>query len=63
MRVSYFRDFFMRNKLPTSGTHRDESVNLDDATGSGIHWIGYVKRNRVVYFDSFGNLRSPKELV
>jgi len=51
--------------LPTSGAHRNESgiVNLDDAMGSGTHWVAYAKRNRVVYFDSFGNLRPPKELM
>jgi len=66
MRVPYFRDVFMRNMLPTSGAHRNKSdiVNLDDATGLGTHWVAYAKRNnRVVYFDSFGNLRPPKELV
>ena len=66
MRVPYFRDVFMRNALPTSGARRNESgiVNLDDATGPGTHWVAYAKRNnRVVYFDSFGNLRPPKELV
>ncbi|KYN17138.1 hypothetical protein ALC57_10593 [Trachymyrmex cornetzi] len=66
MRVPYFRGVFMHNALPTSGARRNESgiVNLDDATGPGTHWVAYVKRNnRVVYFDSFGNLRPPKELV
>ncbi|KYN09174.1 hypothetical protein ALC57_18713 [Trachymyrmex cornetzi] len=64
MRVSYFRGVFMRNALPTTGLRRNEIVNLDDATGPGTHWVAYAKRNnRVVYFDSFGNLRSPKELV
>ena len=31
----------MRNTLPTSGAHRNESgiVNLDDATGPGTHWV------------------------
>ena len=56
----------MRNTLPTSGVRRNESgiVNLDDATGPGTHWVAYAKRNnRVMYFDSFGNLRPPKELV
>ena len=56
----------MRNALPTSGVHRNESdiVNLDDATGPDTHWVAYAKRNnRVIYFDSFGNLRPPKELV
>ena len=66
MRVPYFRGVFMRNALPTSGVRRNESgiVNLDDATGPGTHWVAYAKRNnRVVYFDSFGNLRPPKKLV
>ena len=66
MRVLYFRGVFMRNALPTSGARRRESgiVNLDDATGSGTHWVAYAKRNnRIVYFDSFGNLRPPVELV
>jgi len=66
MCVPYFRGVFMRNTLPTSGAHRNESriVNLDNATGPGTHWIAYTKRNnRVVYFDSFDNLRQPKELV
>jgi len=27
-------------------------------------WVAYVKRgNRAIYFDSFSNLRPPKELV
>jgi len=56
----------MRNTLPTSGAYRNENdiVNLDDTTGPGTHWIACAKRNNcVVYFDSFDNLRSPKELV
>ena len=56
----------MRDALPTSGARRNESgiVNLDDTTGPGTHWVAYAKRsNRVVYFDSFGNLRPPQELV
>ncbi|KAL6264268.1 hypothetical protein P5V15_004359 [Pogonomyrmex californicus] len=66
MRVSYFRGVFMRDALPISGARRNENgiVNLDDTTGPGTHWVAYAKRNnRVVYFDSFGNLRPPKELI
>ena len=66
MRISYFRGIFMRNTLPMSGVHQNENgiVNLDDATGPGTHWVAYAKKNnRVVYFDSFNNLRLPKELV
>ena len=66
MRVPFFRGVFMRDSLPiVDGVRRDESgiVNLD-ATGPGTHWVAYAKRgDRVVYFDSFGNLRPPKELV
>jgi len=66
MHILYFRGVFMRNALPISGIRRNESgiVNLDNATGPGTHWVAYAKRdNHVIYFDSFGNLRPPKELV
>jgi len=48
------------------GVYRNESgiVNLDNVNGSGSHWVAYVKREgHAVYFDSFGNIRLPKELV
>jgi len=64
IRIPYFRGIFMRT-LPRE-VRRNESgiVNLDNAEGPGIHWVAYTKRgNRAIYFDSFGNLRSPKELV
>jgi len=56
----------MRDALPISGARQNESgiVNLDDTVGPGTHWVAYAKRNnRVMYFDSFGNLRPPRELV
>ena len=56
----------MRNELPLSGSHDRESaiVNLDDNRGPGTHWVAYHKRrNNVVYFDSFGNLQPPFELM
>ncbi|KYQ52679.1 hypothetical protein ALC60_08211 [Trachymyrmex zeteki] len=66
MRIPYFRGIFMRTTLPTGTVYRNERgiVNLDNADGSGTHWVAYAKRgDHVVYFDSFGNLRPPKELV
>jgi len=66
IRILYFRGIFMRNALPISGARRNESgiVNLDDAVGPDTHWVAYAKRNnRVIYFDSCGNLRPSKELV
>ena len=56
----------MRNALPRSGPRTNEAavINLDDKTGPGTHWVAYRKTgNNVEYFDSFGNLKPPKELV
>lgn len=56
----------MRNDLPKSGVRRCESaiVNLDSKENSGTHWVAYKKiGNDVVYFDSFGNLQPPPDLM
>lgn len=56
----------MRNKLPKSGPAKCESaiINLDEDVGAGTHWVAYTKRGKkVVYFDSFGNLQPPVELM
>lgn len=66
MKIPHFRGVFMRNDLPESGPRKYESaiVNLDDKDGPGTHWVAYKKSgNDVVYFDSFGNLRPPKNLM
>lgn len=55
----------MRNNLPTR-IKRNESgiINLDNVKGDGTHWTAYVKRkDQVTYFDSYGNLRPPLEVV
>lgn len=56
----------MRNALPSSQPWRNESaiVNLDSFDGPGTHWVAYYKRGRNVhYFDSYGNLKPPRELI
>lgn len=56
----------MRNALPTTKPKRNEAaiVNLDDRDNAGTHWVAYIKRGRTVYyFDSFGDLPPPRELV
>ena len=66
MHIPFFRGVFMRDALPIDGVRRNESgiINLDNSTGPGTHWVAYAKRgNRAIYFDSFGNLRPPNELV
>ena len=64
--IPYFRGVFMRDSMPVGPPHRYESaiVNLDSSSGTGTHWVCYKKRgNKVYYFDSFGDLRPPADLV
>ncbi len=55
----------MRDTLPNRIWDNETGiVNLDTIYGSGTHWVCYIKRkNKVKYFDSFGNLRPPIELI
>lgn len=64
-RIPYFRGVFMRNDLPASvNVNESGVVNLDDRSGPGTHWVAYKKRGtRVEYFDSYGDLRPPVELL
>lgn len=55
----------MRNDLP-SQINKIECgiINLDDKNGDGTHWTAYAKRySDISYFDSYGNLRPPIELI
>lgn len=65
MKIPHFRGVFMRDELPKSGPRRCESgiINLDDKNGPGSHWVAYKKINdRIMYFDSFGNLQPPENV-
>ena len=65
MRIPHFRGVYMRDALPRK-IRRNESgiVNLDAVDGPGTHWVAYAKRgDRAAYFDSFGNLRPPREIA
>nr|DAC81338.1 TPA_asm: adenain [Megastigmus wasp adintovirus] len=56
----------MRNALPIGGPLHNECaiINLDDNTGPGTHWVAYRKNGKnVLYFDSFGDLRPPIDLI
>lgn len=56
----------MRDTLPKSPPKRYESgiINLDSVQGPGTHWVAYRKiGDDVLYFDSFGSLKPPIELV
>lgn len=55
----------MRNKLPRNIKKVECGIiNLDDSKGEGTHWTAYVKKGKnILYFDSYGNLRPPLELI
>lgn len=56
----------MRNDMPKKGPWKYEAgiVNLDDKDGPGTHWVAYKKENHEIhYFDSFGNLHPPQNLM
>lgn len=55
----------MRDTLPSHPRKYECAIiNLDSVRGPGTHWVAYKKRgNFVVYFDSFGALKPPIELV
>lgn len=65
LRIPNFRGIFMRDKLPKK-INKNESgiVNLDNYNGDGTHWTAYIKKGKnIIYFDSYGNLRPPAELI
>lgn len=65
LKIKNFRNVFMRDDLP-SKPHRHECaiVNLDSINGPGTHWVAYCKkRDSVYYYDSFGDLPPPTELI
>lgn len=66
MKTPHFKGVYMKNSLPVDGPGVNESavLNLDDRNGHGTHWVAYKKIGAdVTYFDSFGNLKPPKELL
>lgn len=55
----------MRDSLPQKPWFNESGIiNLDNKTGPGTHWVAYKKRgSRVEYYDSFGDLRPPAEVI
>lgn len=65
LKIPFFRGVFMRDNLPSVMLKNESGiVNLDNSIGPGTHWVCYKKLGPTVYyFDSFGNLPPPKELL
>lgn len=64
LKTPYFR-VFTRNHLPEK-IHQKErgNINLDEDRGYGTHRITYkINGPQVMYFDSYGNLPPPLEMV
>lgn len=63
--IPNFRGVFMCNTLPSKPFKKECGIiNLDTSKGPGTHWVAYWKNNnQIEYFDSFGNLQPPKQLI
>lgn len=55
----------MKNELPKLPLHSECGIiNLADSTSEGTHWVAYYKKgSESFYFDSFGNLQPPLEVI
>lgn len=55
----------MRDTLPAKINRKETAiVNLDSIKNPGTHWVSYYKDgNTILYYDSFGNLKPPAEVV
>ena len=58
-----FRGVFLRDTLPKKPKRSEwATMNLDDTSGDGTHWVAWFKHgDKKWYFDSFG-LPPPTEL-
>ena len=67
LKLSNFRGVFMLDTLPIDSgpLYRENAiVNFNRSTEPGSHWVAYKKKGRYVsYFDSYGDLPPPPELV
>lgn len=55
----------MRDCLPFKCKRQECGIlNLGSSDTNGSHWCAYYKTPKIcIYFDSFGNLPPPKELI
>lgn len=63
--IPHFRNVYMRDNLPNKARKYECGIiNLDNVNGPGTHWVAYKKSGNVVqYYDSFGNLNPPNEVI
>ena len=57
-----FNGIYSRDNLPDKIKGGTYTINLDEYSDIGTHWIAlYVNTKTVIYFDSFGVEHIPKE--
>ena len=58
-----FNGDFSRDNLPNKIKGTASIINLDKHEDTGTHWIAlFCRRNKIVYFNSFGVENVPKEI-
>ena len=58
-----FNGDFSRDNLPNKIKGTAPIINLDKYEDTGTHWIAlFCRRNKIVYFNSFGVEHVPKEI-
>lgn len=66
MKIPHFRGVYMRDNLPNTKAWKKECmiINHDSDKNRGTHWTCFVKDYDIVfYFDSFGKLAPPLEMI
>lgn len=66
LKIPHFKGVYMLDELKGQRLDAIECgiINLDTSEGVGSHWVAFFKnRNTLKYFDSFGNLRPPTEVL
>jgi hypothetical protein len=65
LNIPFFQGVFLRNELPKNLKNRECGIlNLD--TKSGTHWTAWIFNaafQKAIYFDSYGNIQPPPELM
>jgi hypothetical protein len=64
MQIRNFTGVYLRDELLMKPRDNECGIlNLDESSGTGTHWVGWIKkRNEKYYFDGYG-LPPPVELL
>lgn len=67
LKIPHFYGVFMRDTLPKNSSPASQEcwiLNHDSSQSDGTHWTALAKNNNIAfYFDSFGKLPPPLEVI